>query len=296
LALLAAPARATDEAAAIDVGLEAVLDAVVTGGRQACSLPVAVTADPALAIAVDGAGVAISAGKAVGPTAVAITLRAVLDLIETGRLLALLVELVTDRAQAVRTQLTRGPVGASATVSSAVDTGLITVQSAVVTVLASSALPVLACAAAALIITLAGGPGSAPRTASTGPAVDTDLVAVLSSVVTRGRNTDRSIGAELTAITRAIGVVETRETVGAEVAVGPTTVDVGLSAVLVPVVTAWGSAATVGVADLLSTIAVHITRAAVGARGAAPTAVDVGLIAVLDRVITGRPFGADTPL
>jgi hypothetical protein len=120
LTLLATAAGVTNEAAAVDVGLEAVLESVVAGGRQASGLSVAISTDAVLAIAVDDACAAIGAGKTAGSTTIGVTLCAVLDLIETRRRLAFLAELVTDEAQAVRAHPTRGPVGASATVAAAV--------------------------------------------------------------------------------------------------------------------------------------------------------------------------------
>ena len=161
---------------------------------------------------------------------------------------------------------------------------------------AGGARAVLAGAAAALVITLARGPGGASWTGTAGAAIDADLVAVLSSIITCGRHTDRPIGAELTPITRAISVVETLEAGSAWIAYGAPAVDVGLLAVLVVIVTSWGRAAAVGVADALLTITVHIARAAVGARGTAPPAVDVGLVAILRRVVTRRPVRADVAL
>ena len=282
-------------AAAVHVGLDAVLGAVVTGGGEAGQGAVAVPTDLVLAVVAHLAAVAVgAAGTAAVAAAVGVRLGAVLDLVEAARRLTGLGELITDQARAVAAHLTIAAVGAAWAITAAVQAGLVTVQGAVVAVLAGRAGAALTEAAAALVVAVAVAARRAAGAGAARPAVDPDLGAVLDAVVTGGGLTGGAAGPKLTDLAQAVVIGEAHAAVGASGAVGAAAVHVGLEPVLVAVVAAGSGTDAVVAADAVLTVGVADTAVTVGTGVTAAAAVHVGLVAVLDVVVAGGSVAALT--
>ncbi len=293
LALLTGGTAATIGATAVHIGLESVLGVVVTGGRQAALLPVAIATDAVLAVGVDQASRAIGAAHAAAvAAAVGVRLVAVLDLVETARGLTDIIEAITDQALAVAADLAVAAVGTAGAIAATVEGRLVAVEYIIVAMLTRCAGAVFTEAAAALVVSLTGGSRRAAHTGAARATVDAELRAVADTVVTGGGLARRAAVLELTDFAEAVVIAEAGASITTGRTVGAAAVGIGLEAVLVAIVTAGRGTYVVGTADAVLAISVTHAVAAVCTGVTTAAAVHIGLVTVLDIVVAGRAVAA----
>jgi len=152
-------------AAAVHVGLIAVLEAVVAAGGHADPAHAVELAEAALAVGADEAALAHWAVAAVGSAAVVARLAAVLDAVVTGRSLADVVG--ADQALTVVAVSAAVAIGTGATATATVHVALVTVLDVVVTGRRGCALASQAETAGAVSVAAAGR--SVPAGVAVGP-------------------------------------------------------------------------------------------------------------------------------